>query len=161
MKYLFPLLLLSINTLFSQSQDFSLAKTTAKVEGIYIFYQCEPQNPYTYLGNVRYSTSSAMNQNYLTTLLKIARKKYKNFHAIILRSGNVANADVIAFNDLELQGMGFSVGDKCSFIDQGTEYKGEIIAIDNNKQAAKVKYTNSYGKEYIVSKPYVKLQKIE
>jgi hypothetical protein len=163
-KLIIASLLLSIITItnsFGQEKDFSLAKVGKKIQGVYIFYGCEPANSYTYVKTIEVRLDWA--DSYYDSFEKViekAKKKESNFNGIIFQTENLTKADLIRFNDLESTRGGFSYGSKVSFIENGQVYAGEVIELETSKGEGSIKYKNIFNEEEINKIDYKKLTPI-
>jgi len=92
--------LLAFNTIEDIKKNYAVVN---QQNGLYIFSDCMPLKPYTFLGEVKSSTGgfgSAQYTNVKLRLLKNAKKKYPQADGIILRltTGAADRADVIKFD---------------------------------------------------------------
>jgi ABC-type phosphate transport system auxiliary subunit len=147
--------------MYSQDADFSLAKVGKKIYGVYVFFGCEPANPYTYVKTieVKIDWSDSYYDSFEKAIEK-AKKKESNFNGIIFQTENLNKADLIRFNDLEASRGGFSYGSKASFIDNGQVYVGEIVELETSKGDATIRFKNVFFEDETKKISYTKLTPI-
>jgi len=144
--------------LSAQSTDFSLAKVGKKIYGIYVFFGCEPANPYTYVKTI--DVKVKWSDTYYDSFEKVidkAKKKEPYFNGIIFQVDNLSKADLIRFDELESSRGGYSFGSKVSFIDNGQIYAGEIVELETSKGNATVKFKNVFFEDELKRLNYEKL----
>lgn len=162
MKNLFLFILLSIFNsaiLISQdSKDYSLAKVATVEEGVYVFINCTPYQPYDVI--CKWEVYWAKEGDFVAAYkeaIRRAKKKYNNVDGIVFKDGKFQEAEFIKFIGKEITGGGFKGGDKIQYKDGRTLQYGEISLLDNTKQKATIKYLDAYGDEKIDNVPYEKL----
>ena len=165
-NYLRLVLVLFISSLcffetVGQETDFSLAKVGKKIYGVYVFFGCEPANPYTYVKTIKVKINRS--GTYYESFEKVidkAKKKESNFNGLIFQSGDLSKADLIRFNDLQSIRGGFSYGSKVSFLENGQVFAGEVVELESSKGKATVTFMNVFNEEEIQKIDYKKLTPI-
>jgi len=157
----FLLLILFVSVIAGQEKDFSLAKVGKKVYGVYIFFGCEPANPYTYVKTIEVKINwSGTYYESFEKIIEKAKKQESNFNGIIFQTHDLKKADLIRFDELESSRGGFSYGSKVSFIEDGQVFAGEVVELESSKGAATVKFKNVFNEDDIKKMDYNKLTPI-
>jgi hypothetical protein len=154
----FILTTLLSNLVFSQIQtpaqvDFSLAKVGEHIDGVYMFVNCEPANPYEYIATIEAKLtwwgSSITLEEQFRKIIKKSKNQYVNFNGMIFRGKNFTRVELIKFKGLEASMSGISFKDKVAFIIANEEYTGEVIALIPKDNTVKVKYQNIFDEQII------------
>jgi hypothetical protein len=154
-KIAFILTTLLTNLVFCQIEkqvDYSLAKIGEHIDGVYMFVNCEPANPYEYIATVEarlnwYGSTTLEEQ--FRKIIKKSKNQYVNFNGMIFRGKNFTRVELIKFKGLEASMSGVSFKDKVSFIIANEEYSGEVIALIPKDNTVKVKYQNIFDEQII------------
>jgi hypothetical protein len=147
--------------LSGQSPDFSLAKVGKRIFGVYVFFGCEPANPYTYVKTIEVKIDwTGSYTDSFERVIEKAKKKEPNFNGLIFQSEDLSKADLIRFADLESTKGGLSYGSKVSFVDKGQECVGEVVELESSKGEASIKFKNVFFEDEIGKFDYKKLTPI-
>jgi hypothetical protein len=147
---------LLINNAFAQTNtqtDFSLAKVGEHIDGVYMFVNCEPANPYDYIATVEakltWAGSSITIEEQFRKIVKKSKRQYVDFNGMIFRGKNFTRVELIKFRGLEASMSGISFKDKVSFIIANEEFTGEVIQLIPKDNTVKVKYQNIFDEQII------------
>lgn len=159
MKKLFNLLsILLIKSALAQTTtppDFSLAKVGEHIDGVYMFVNCEPANPYEYIATIEAKLtwwgSSTTIEEQFRKIIKKSKSQYVNFNGMIFRGQNCTRVELIKFKGLEASMSGISFKDKVSFIIANEEFTGEVIQLIPKDNTVKVKYQNIFDEQMITT----------
>lgn len=126
---------------FAQKNDYGLAYSGLRVQGIYIFVMCEPYHKYEYVETVKAKINwTGSVQESFEKVIKKAKKKHPYFNGIIFQSKDLSKGDLIKFTDLEISKGGIKLNEKVSFIIKGELYAGEVIELESKRGKASVEY---------------------
>lgn len=130
------------------NKDYTLAYVGERIQGVYIFFRCEPYQPYTYIATIKASINwtGSVNESF-EKVIKKARKKHPYFNGMIFRSSAFDKADLIKFDNLDVTHEGIGLNDYVSFVDGDHVYYGAVVQLKTKFKKAVVKYTNIFGEE--------------
>lgn len=155
-KILYVILLLTVHILKGQTNnnpDFTLAKVGERIDGVYMFLNCEPANSYEYVATIEakltwYGSNLTLEEQF-RKIIKTSKRQYANFNGMIFRGNNFRRVELIKFHALEASMSGVSFKDKVSFIKDNEEYTGEVIELIPKNNTVRVKYRNIFDDQEI------------
>ncbi len=83
---------------FTHSNPTERTGRMRQTDGMYMFYQCDPVDDYTYLGTLKTTVSwSGKPEELFGDMKKKAKKKYPTADAIIIKTDALDEYDVVQF----------------------------------------------------------------
>lgn len=145
----------------SSEMDNSMASIGKRMEGVYVFIAGEPYYAYDHIATLKVKRDKYTSEEAYAKIIQIAKKKYGNFNGVIFSSTDMEKADLIKFQDLEITGGGFRVGDFAMHQDGRRPSYGLIASLDNTSQKAGFVYLDEYGEEKVTNIKYADLTKVD